>query len=404
MKNNVAWIVVVLMLTSCLPAVNNSITSTPSPSHTLQPTATVTPTFTSTPTPTKTNTPTPILPVNQGTPVPQDLQPITPKNATNIKILRVLEIETLRYLEIHEISFSPDGNTIVASISHTNRYEGMLRFWDITTGMPLETNVQGAHFAFSPDGSLLATFCTSCESYSCVFFTEVWQIYQGLPYDRIWRDAGNRRPPMIFSKNGRELITGTEGKEMRIWNSSNGMLIQSVKKGIVGAFSPDLSLFTTTPFYGGGTYFRKFPSGELAYPYKLDIHFGNVFSPDGQLYVGQLYGQPPEVLRISDGTPLYLINAPSNTPCQLGSAAFSPDGQILVIAAFGCDKAAYLYRVSDGSLINTLEISAKYKYDKDTPYPYRNMSIIFSPDGKMLAIAYHDLIETPGEIQLWGVP
>ena len=67
--------------------------------------------------------------------------------------------------------------------------------------------------------------------------------------------------------------------------------------------------------------------------------------------------------------------------------AFSPDGQILASDSF--DNTIRLWRVSDGSLLRTLE-----GHTSDMWRP-----VAFSPDGRTLASGSMD-----GTIRLWGVP
>jgi hypothetical protein len=96
---------------------------TPFPFETSTPTVTTTPTltatFTSTPsstatltpslTPTPSSTPTPVLPVGEGTPIPNALQVIQPNNITKLRLLR-----SQKYAEwINYFYFSPDSNILI---------------------------------------------------------------------------------------------------------------------------------------------------------------------------------------------------------------------------------------------------------------------------------------------------
>ncbi|MFN3929758.1 MAG: WD40 repeat domain-containing protein [Thermoflexus sp.] len=101
------------------------------------------------------------------------------------------------------------------------------------------------------------------------------------------------------------------------------------------------------------------------------------YSPDGRLLAvassGIIYLHDVQTLEMR------MIETP------VWSVAFSPDGQLLASGAG--DHTVRLWRVSDGTLLRTLEGHTNWVW-----------SVAFSPDGMLVASGSED-----GTVRLWGV-
>jgi len=95
--------------------------------------------------------------------------------------------------------------------------------------------------------------------------------------------------------------------------------------------------------------------------------FDIAFSPDGSIIATRSADWLVRLWRVSDGTLLQTLGPVSH------DIAFSPDGSIL---ATSLHEAISLWRVSDGSLIKTL---------KKRPGKWAGGNIAFTPDGTILA-------------------
>jgi WD40 repeat protein len=105
------------------------------------------------------------------------------------------------------------------------------------------------------------------------------------------------------------------------------------------------------------------------------------FSPDGQLLASAGVDQIVRLYRISDGTLLQTLLGHTDA---VRMVIFSPDGQLL--ASGGDDGVIRLWRVSDGTLVRSLEQTASVR------------SLAWRPDGQVLASS------TAGEgVMLWQV-
>ncbi|MFB0536526.1 MAG: protein kinase [Anaerolineae bacterium] len=106
------------------------------------------------------------------------------------------------------------------------------------------------------------------------------------------------------------------------------------------------------------------------------------FSPDGVTLASGLRDGTARLCRVSDGTLLRTLEGHTSTVC---SVAFSPDGATL--ASGSHDDTVRLWRVSDGSTLRTLE-----------GHTDSVLSVAFSPDGATLASGSYD-----STVRLWRV-
>jgi WD40 repeat protein len=384
---------------------------TPFPFETSTPTVTTTPTltatFTSTPsstatltpslTPTPSSTPTPVLPVGEGTPIPNALQVIQPNNITKLRLLR-----SQKYAEwINYFYFSPDSNILILPYATGGSwYTEGLKFLEVSTGVILPINMIGDNVTFSPNGSLMAV--AYFDQYKWRHKVEVWEWNQNLPQSMIWKSGSTLgsefiHGPVFFSPDGSLFAArGTPG--LRIFQTSDWRMIQTlplwIRDDAASAFtiSPDWSFFTIGSV--DSLYLRKFPSGEFVHKFELPPPSGKVpsfsiFSPNNRLLAASSgWNQPVMVWDIANFEMLYQINdIRINRPMS-----FSADSQILAIPS---DIIGF-YDMNNGALLTSITMCQ----DGYSPF-----MVSFAPNQKIVAVGCVKEWKSNGTVvEIWGVP
>lgn len=146
------------------------------------------------------------------------------------------------------------------------------------------------------------------------------------------------------------------------------------------AFSPDGHLLAVGSFKEG-VHIWRIADKTLMYSLGDQSAGSVVFSPDSQLLVtaGGGKGGTVDVWRLSDGTLLRTLDSTLTT--WVHSLALSPNGQALAV---GTSENVHIFTVADGMLQQTLETSGA--------------NVAYSPGGQVLAVANN--LPT---VQLWDL-
>jgi WD40 repeat protein len=246
-----------------------------------------------------------------------------------------------------------------------------------------EGQAGGQSLAFSPDGWLLA----SPEENN----VNLWRVSDGALLQTLSEHKYNVGS-LAFSPDGTVLASAVMGEaameHIRLSRVSDGTLLRSLLSFYVSAlaFSPDGEILAAGKRLGQVELWDV-SKGDMRLELvghtdqekgKLKDVNDLAFSPDGEILASCAY--KAKLWRVSDGTLLRTLDAPG----YVDSLAFSPDGKVL---STGDGDTVQFWRVSDGGLLLTLE-----GHTDDL------RSLVFSPSGELLASLSDDKT-----VRLWRV-
>ena len=220
-----------------------------------------------------------------------------------------------------------------------------------------------------------------------------------------------------FSPDSQYLATGTGGGgstlNLNLWRVSDGVLlvgrIGAFNNGTISlSFSSDGQLLACAGFDAENYKIYHVPDMTLVADVdNFDPDFGyNVrtnavaFSPDGQLIaLGDNRGV--HLRRVSDGSLVRTLNTNAPSVMKTHSVAFTPDGQYVAAGvsvvnptySYCIDCAVKMFRVSDGSLVRIFSNGNNM----------HSPEIAFSPNGTIIGAAYSRDHENGGAVQFWNV-
>lgn len=283
-------------------------------------------------------------------------------------------------------TFSRDGSLIALA-----NEDNTVKLWT-TTGRLLKT-FQGhrasvLNLRFSPDDQFIAS--ASKDGTIIVWSREgkFLQKLQGYP-NFVGRmqlssqelEGKYTNGSVRFSRNGKQIISGSLDKTVRIWNWEGAPPIELQHPNVESIhFNPDGSRLVSA----GGDKTIKLWRQDGVLIRVLSGHtdgvMSAVFSPDGKTIASASADKTARLWSVDTGNVLQTF------PHQdlVSSASFSRDGSL--IATGSADKTIKLWK-ADGTLLRTLG------GDGD-----RINSVSFSPDGKLLASASSDKT-----IKLWNL-
>ncbi|KAL8669334.1 MAG: hypothetical protein Q9168_006070 [Polycauliona sp. 1 TL-2023] len=223
---------------------------------------------------------------------------------------------------IQSIALSPDGRQIASGSDG-----GILRLWDVDTGVPLRTLDEQALFpvysiAFSPDGKTIA-------SGSKDTLVKLRVVATGALLHML---HGHLQCcyAVAFSPDGKYIASGSGDGTLRLWDVARGALLRRLK----------------------GHY---------------ESIYAVAFSPDGKQIAS---GSQDETIRLWDaatGAPLHMLKGHRN---RVNSVAFSPDGK--QIASGSYDETTRLWDVE--TQVECYRLEQGMEVD----------CVTFSPNGKII--------------------
>ncbi len=338
----------------------------------------------------------PPLPTRTATTPPPTVTPLPPIiEDANVFDLTAAHTLTGHGNSVKALAFSPDGETLVVSTGgSSNRQEHRLRLWDVSTGDLLAiseefdtiawdvvfspngemiatslrdgrivfldttdlSNLGGLmhngevnSLAYSPDGGLLAAGVAEAGN-GMVY---IWDVAQQTIIRSFWAHPYSV-PSMAFSPTGQFLATGAVDRSVKVWQVSNGRLLETLAQD------------------GQGT--------------------SVIFSKDGSLLASAMCALSDANLKCLRGE-VWLWNVPdwglirtlSGPVDWVEAVALSPETAL--VAGGSRDYGVYLWRLRDAVLLRTL-----------IGHSGGVTAIAFSPDGRFLATGSND-----ESVILWAV-
>ena len=306
-------------------------------------------------------------------------------------VIRIWDVDGRRQIDEMrgDLPIAFDGRNVVA---YSGPGEVVLR--DVTTGARLtglETSVDVDFLAFSPDGRTLALVDEGR-------FT-LWAVAGDTLARRCTggsKSANGDVTALVFSSDGRRIVTGREDGRIDYWDAGRCRLELSVAAHHDAVFALAL---------GPGS--RVLASAGLDKSVKLwdavthrqigdaratrDFVTGLAFLPDGRQLV--LAGDQGTV-KVWDISGAYDLRRPMLPEKWAGEAAFSSDGKHMAIARGSGDLGSFVDL--ERALFEGASLDSPAPLPRDTPTDH----VAFSPDGRLTAWANRDL---PPVIRLLNV-
>ena len=292
---------------------------------------------------------------------------------------------------INSVAFSPDGKQIVSGSE-----DKTIKLWDASTGQEIRTfsgyskSVKSA--AFSPDGRFIVSCAGELNIFSHLFdespgdnTIKLWDASTGREI-KTFSGHQDRVNTVVFSSDGKQIISGSSDKSIKIFNASTGRVIRTISdhQHSIQSIAFNSNGRQIAAGYGNGT----IKLWNAATGREIRTMTGNqrliysaAFSPDKRHIVFGLNDGTVKLWDITTGRETRTLSGHS---FPVDFITFSPDGsQILSGASDNTNK------LWNQSLDSTVKL-----WDTNTGREIRTFSrldiissLMFSPDGKEILIA-----------------
>jgi WD40 repeat protein len=288
---------------------------------------------------------------------------------------------------VNSVAFSPDGKKIVSGSE-----DSTVRLWDLQgklIGQPFKGhNGQVWSVVFSPDSKKIVSGSEDST-------VRLWDL-QGKPIGQPFKGHNSEVNSVAFSPDGQTIVSGSNDDTIRLWNLEGQPISEPLKGHITFVYSvgfnPSGSMIISGSLDGTVRFWDAKPN---LFGKPLKSHNDKVmsvaFSP-----ISKNTAQGVEQVLVSGSldTTIQLWNISGKaigipfkiqTPQQVRSVAFSPDGQI--IASGGKDSTVRLWDLKGNPIGKPFRGHSQGIY-----------SIAFSPDGQMIASGGED-----NTVRLWDL-
>ncbi len=314
------------------------------------------------------------------TPTPPDLQPITPANAKNLRLIQTLQIPGFSPGKLSQcsVAFSPDGRLLTGVC-----YNNTAPVWEAATGKLLfellEEAEQLVAVSFSPDSRYVATggYDGQARLYDAHTGKQVRQL-SGLSMGA-WE--------LDFSPSGERLAAASLSSGIQTWKTATGEARWNYGgkrrlRALSVAYAPD-GRSIACGLLSGGVVVLDAQSGAEKKTLQVAQHVGDVtFSRDSSLLAS---GSDDNLIRIWRAADFKLLHTLEGHGDFVNGVAFSPDGAWIVSGSH--DKTLGVWDVQNGLRLATLD------GHEDTV-----LRVAVNPSGTLIASISWD-----GTVRLWGI-
>jgi uncharacterized delta-60 repeat protein len=280
--------------------------------------------------------------------------------------------------EVNSIAFSPTGKYVVSG-----SYDKTARVWETATGKEVARMTHGGFVdlvTFSPDGKYVVS-----GSYDKT--ARVWETATGKEVARMTHN--NRVTSAAFSPDGKYVISGSDDKTARVWQPSNGMEVARINNNFLGSFalSPDGKYVATGSDDKTARVWEVITGKEVVRMTHDGLVYSLAFSSDGKYVATGSDDKTARVWEVITGKEVARMTHDD----FVGHIAFSPNGKYIVTGTGEHDYTARVWELSSGKeVVRKVHKSSAINIINDA------VSVAFSPDGKYVVSVGCDEVRNLG--------